>query len=104
MVPKMSTRINELVEQCLEDLNQNGSINLENALSEEQNLLGNDAILDSVSFITFILELEERLTEEFETSFELLLDEIPGFSVDNPSLSIEGLIDYLRIKISLEVS
>ena len=100
----MSTRINELVEQCLEDLNQNGSINLENALSEEQNLLGNDAILDSVSFITFILELEERLTEEFETSFELLLDEIPGFSVDNPSLSIEGLIDYLRIKISLEVS
>ena len=100
----MSTRINELVVQCLEDLNQNGSINLENALSEEQNLLGNDAILDSVSFITFILELEERLTEEFETSFELLLDEIPGFSVDNPSLSIEGLIDYLRIKISLEVS
>ena len=100
----MSTRINELVEQCLEDLNQNGSINLENALSEEQNLLGNDAILDSVSFITFILELEERLTEEFETSFELLLDEIPGFSVDNPSLSIEGLIDYLRIKISSEVS
>lgn len=100
----MSTRINELVEQCLEDLNQNGSINLENALSEEQNLLGNDAILDSVSFITFILELEERLTEEFETSFELLLDEIPGFSVDNPSLSIDGLIDYLRIKISLEVS
>ena len=56
----------------------------------------------SVSFITFILELEERLTEEFETSFELLLDEIPGFSVDNPSLSIEGLIDYLRIKISLD--
>ena len=100
----MSIRINELVEQCLEDLNQNGSINLENALSEEQNLLGNDAILDSVSFITFILELEERLTEEFETSFELLLDEIPGFSVDNPSLSIEGLIDYLRIKLSLEVS
>lgn len=63
-------------------------------LTENTVLIGAGASLDSLGFVTFIAEVEERLSHDRDDPLELILTEIWEFNSENPSLTAGLLADY----------
>ncbi|MEK7084328.1 MAG: hypothetical protein AAB932_03785, partial [Patescibacteria group bacterium] len=61
--------------------------------------LGVGSPVDSIGFVTFVTELEERLIEETNKDLYLVLNEINEFNIDKPHLTADVLKDYL-VKLS----
>ena len=57
-------------------------------------LIGPGAILDSIGFVTFVAEIEDRLSGGRGEPIELILTEIWEFNSENPSLTAGILADY----------
>ena len=59
-------------------------------------LLGMGSQLDSLGFVTFITDLEERLIDETgNDDLYFTLDDIEGFNMDNPNLTVGIFVDYM---------
>lgn len=63
-------------------------------LTEDAVLIGPAAILDSLGFVTFVAEVEDRLNHGRDEPLELILAEIWQFSTENPSFTAGILADY----------
>lgn len=63
-------------------------------LTEDAVLIGAGAILDSLGFVTFVAEVEDRLNHERDEPLELILTEIWEFNTENPSLTAGILAEY----------
>lgn len=63
-------------------------------LTEDTVLIGAGAILDSLGFVTFVAEVEDRLNSDRDEPLELILTEIWEFNAENPSLTAGILADY----------
>ncbi len=61
----------------------------------QMSLLGKDSQLDSVGFVSFISDIEERLSTETGKEIYLVLDDIQGFDMNNPHLSVNHFVKYL---------
>ena len=57
-------------------------------------LIGPGAVLDSLGFVSFIAEMEDRLNRDRSEPVELILTEIWDFSSENPTLTAAILADY----------
>ena len=58
-------------------------------------LLGDGSPLDSIGFVSFITELEERLIKETNQDLYIVLDEVDAFNANNPSLVADVLAKYI---------
>jgi len=59
-------------------------------------LVGNNSPLDSIGFVSFITDLEERLIEETNNDdIHLVLHEIDGFNPEDAVLSVEILARHI---------
>lgn len=63
--------------------------------SEEMVVLGSNSNLDSLGFVTFISDLEERLSVCEDRDVYLVLNDISDFNMNNPSLTVRSLALYL---------
>ena len=86
----------ELIQESVEGLIRGGIIEESFVVENGTVLLGMGSPLDSLSFVTFVTDLEERLIDETDNDdLYLTLDEIQGFNMDNPNLTVEIFVDYM---------
>jgi acyl carrier protein len=90
-------RVFELIQDSFGSLQRAGLIVDEIVASAETVLLGIGSPLDSVGFVTFIAELEDRLYRETGRDIYLILDDIHTFNIKNPHLSIDALARYIAM-------
>jgi hypothetical protein len=63
--------------------------------------LGIGSPLDSIGFVAFVTELEERIIEETKKDVYLVLNEINEFNINKPQLTVDALAQYL-VKLSAQ--
>jgi hypothetical protein len=90
-----SERAMELIQDSLTSLQQAGLIGQETPLGGNTILLGAGSSLDSIAFVTFVTELEDRLNRETGQELSLVLNEIHEFNVNVPYLTAETLSKYM---------
>ena len=83
-----------LIQDCFNVLEETGTIESKISVEGETVLLGNGAQLESIAFVTFVTEFEDRLQEETGEEHFLVLDEVNSFNVNNPSLKAKTLAEY----------
>ena len=85
----------KLLVECIESLIRSESIEAIENISEETIILGIGSTMDSISFVTFITEVEDRLQNETGSEIYLVLNQIDAFNINNPNLTLNILSDYI---------
>lgn len=89
----------ELIIKSFETLKERGMLQRDAVLNNETILLGLGSPLESIGFVTFVTELEDRLIKETKKDLYLVLNEINEFNVNKPQLSVDALTKYI-VKLS----
>jgi len=89
----------ELIVESFETVKKMGMIGGDANIDSETLLLGISSPLDSIGFIAFLTDLEERVTNETKKDLYLVLNEIIDFNINNPHLSVDALAKYI-VKLS----
>lgn len=86
---------NQIIQETLNSLVLSGM--LRDKISVEQNtvILGKGSSLDSITFITFITDLEEKLSQKTGKECYFVIDDIGSFDINNPFLSVEAIANYM---------
>lgn len=92
-------RAMELISESLESLNDGDMLDADMTINSDTILLGNESPLDSIGFVTFVTELEEKISDDTQKDLYLVLDEINEFNINNPQLSADSLAKYI-VKLS----
>jgi len=91
-------RIVNIIFACLDTLNQERESHEQIKLSEDTELLSDNSDLDSLAFVSFSTDLEERLyTIE---SIDLMLAGSALNVENNPFRSVRTLADYISARFS----
>ena len=85
-----------LIQESLASLQNAGIVAESITISADTVILGSGSELDSLGFVTFISDLEERLCEETNEDIYLVLDEIGDFNINNPFLSAGTIAKYIE--------
>jgi len=85
-----------VIQESLESLQQAGIIAEHISISADTVILGAGSELDSLGFVTFISDLEERLCDETNQDIYLVLDEIGDFNINNPFLAAGTIAKYIE--------
>ena len=91
----------KMIEMSLDKLKAYKMIPEDTVFSESLTLLGPGSPLDSIGFVTFITDIEERISIETDKEIYLVLNEISDFNVNQSHLLAEQLARYL-MKVSEE--
>jgi hypothetical protein len=83
------------ISDTFESLKRSGIISSKSPFSEDTIILGSDSELDSLGFVTFISDLEERISTEEDKEVFLVLNDISDFNLNNPSLTAKALASYI---------
>jgi len=84
-----------LLQESLDSLTRAGTIQHSIRLTPETQLLGPESALDSIGFVTFVTDIEDRLQRTTEKECYLVLNEIAQFNVNSPSLTADVLARYM---------
>ena len=84
-----------LIRESIDGLRRAGLLEHDIDVDETTVLLGIGSRLDSVSFVTLISDLEDRLSRETGKDLFLVLDELHVFNSEEPSLTVRTLAPYL---------
>lgn len=85
----------QLMQDSLSSLRRVGLLEQEVSLHGDTVLLGTGSPLDSIALVTFVTDLEDRLSRETNQEFYLVFNEIHEFNADNPFLSVDTLVQYI---------
>jgi|ERR1700683_5635633 len=85
----------KLLKDSLSSLQRTGLIKQEVIIDKDTVLLGTGSPLDSVTFVTLVADLEDRLNRETGQELSLVLNEIHEFNVNVPYLTAETLSEYM---------
>ncbi len=85
----------DLIKSSLQKLVNNGMLSKDTVVSPEMVLLGIGSPLDSIGFVVFVTDLEERVSHETHKDLYLVLNEIQEFNVNQPHLTIAVLAKYI---------
>ena len=85
----------QLIHEAFESLRGADLIDQDVTLNSDTVLLGTGSPLDSIGFVTFLTDLEERVIQETNQDLYLVLDEISGFNADSPLLLVDTLTRYI---------
>ncbi|MCI0437652.1 MAG: hypothetical protein L0177_00795 [Chloroflexi bacterium] len=86
----------EIMQSSLSSLRRSGLIDQEISVRDNPVLFGTGSELDSIGFVTFVADLEDRLVQETNMDISLVLDEMYEFNPDNQSLSANSLAQYIE--------
>ncbi|WP_271768251.1 hypothetical protein [Aquimarina algiphila] len=85
--------IKNIVFKTLEEYIQENDLNLDK-VDENTRLIGASSFLDSMDLVNFIVELEERVNDEFSSDLELT-DEKAMSRRTSPFMNIQTLVSYI---------
>ena len=90
----MKTKVESIVKQAVEELNEQREADKKLVFARETKLIGKNAEVDSMEFITLISIIEELLADEFGKDIRIVSDK--AFSMEHsPFRSIETLTDFI---------
>jgi len=86
-----------MIQESLDSLFRSGTLSVQLTADEALILMGggSEECLDSLGFVSFIMDLEERLEDSIGDEVPITLTEIDGFDVNNPVLTTGALADYV---------
>jgi hypothetical protein len=96
-------QIYELIQKTFNSLKQSDMIEEDVTVSGDMVLLGTDSVLDSIAYVTFITEMEDRLMAATDSELFLVMDEIHDFNSENYSndlLTVAALAEFILKLIS----
>lgn len=65
------------------------------ALAGSSRLLGKNAVLDSLGLVTLVVDLEQRLDEEYGTVVSIAVDDVIA-QKDSPLSTVQSLAEYVH--------
>ncbi len=89
----------ELIVASLGNMKESKMLESNVELNTETILLGVGSPLDSIGFVTFVTDLEDRISSEANKDLYLVLNEIDEFNINKPHLSLGALAQYC-VKLS----
>lgn len=81
--------------ESVEGLVRSGIIETGFSVSEDTVVFGVGSPLDSIGFVTFITDMEERMSVATNTEFVISLFDIDDFNENEPFLTVNRLADFL---------
>ncbi len=84
-----------LIQEAFDSLHQSGMVNEPVVVEEKTVLLGEGSSLDSMGFVTLITEIEDRLTRQVGKDIFFVLDDVDGFNMNQPLLTVETVAKHL---------
>ncbi len=84
-----------MMQESVDGLQRGGIISETFPLTPDMVIFGSDSPLDSIGFVTFITDVEERLNAATGKDLCITLLDIDNFDENDPSLSVDLLADYL---------
>jgi len=91
----MRNKIKKIIVESLLDLNEELEHNELNIPTEETRLYGGRGLLDSLGLVSFITDLEERISDEFDKDI-ILANEKAMSQRTSPFRDVESLINYIQ--------
>lgn len=88
-------RVMQLLQESLGHIHRSGLLEHAVVVDGETVLLGTGSVLDSLIFVSFITDVEERLNAETQKDLVLVLNEINTFNSDDPHLSVDTLVRHI---------
>jgi hypothetical protein len=85
-----------LIDESLDSLARAGLLDAKLAISDDTVLLGGGSELDSMGFVTFVSDLEDRIQQRTGQEHYLVLNEIAQFNIDRPELTVDALARYIE--------
>ena len=90
------TKALQLMQDSLDSIQRSGMMEKAITVAPDTIILGTGSSLDSLGFVTFISELEERVSAETGTEHYLILTEIHETNADQAFLSAGVLAAYIE--------
>lgn len=84
-----------LIQSSISSLRRSGLIDDDVVVADETVLLGTSSPLDSMAFVAFVTDLEDRLQRETGRDLSLVLSSIHDFNADAPALRADALAKYI---------
>jgi len=85
----------QLIQDSIDSLHRSGLIEENIKVTPETAIMGKGTQLDSIAFVTFITDLEDRLILESGKEVFFVLNDIGDFDINNPYLSAKAIADYI---------
>lgn len=85
----------QILQDSFSSLHRSGILETDVVVHDDTVILGTGSPLDSLAFVTFITDLEDRISSETGKEFYLVLTEIHEFNGDNQCLTAGKLTDYI---------
>ena len=88
----MKEKIKNLVIESLKELKETNNLDFE--INDETILLGENSVMDSFDFVSFVSTLEEKIADEFDKSITVVSEK--AFSKKySPFKTIDRIADYI---------
>jgi len=91
----MRINIEKMIIESLLDLNEELDSNELNNPTKETKLYGQNGVLDSLALVSFITDLEERISDEFDEDI-VLADEKAMSQRTSPFRNVDALTIYIQ--------
>jgi acyl carrier protein len=88
-------RAMEIIQASLDSLTRAGLVDKDIQAQDETVLLGPGSLLDSIAFVTFVTELEERISKEAGKELFLVLNDIHEYNPESAYLTAGTVAGYL---------
>ena len=87
-------RLEALILSKLKEFVDENSIDVEEDITIDSRLIGRKSFLDSIGLVTFIVEVEQFLAEDFDLEIELASDKAMSRST-SPFISVKTLSNFV---------
>lgn len=91
----MKKRIKDIVERSVSEIVEDLELDLDIKKFKSISLFGKEGILDSMSLVSLIADVEDKIAEEFDVDL-VLADEKAMSATRSPFRNIEALVDYVH--------
>lgn len=91
----MQQEIENIIKEALAELNEELEDKNLNEITKDTKLYGNNGVLDSLALVSFITDLEERISDKFSKNI-VLADEKAMSQRTSPFRNVESLSAYIQ--------
>ena len=95
-------RVEKIIFDVIDETNEELSDSEKIGTSVDTILFGENGALDSIGLVNFIVEVEQKIGEVFETSV-LIADEKAVSQKNSPFRTIGTLVDYLTLLLEKKI-
>jgi len=98
----MNERVRELISEIIEDLNQTREEKIPTDNLLDVCLYGGNGVFDSMHLVSFLVQVEEALEDEFDREISLTSEKAVSSRI-GPFSSVRRLMDFIDEELQLEL-